>query len=256
MNEIFSRNILYWGQDFQDFLHARNVFVFGLGGVGGYALEALCRAGIENFTIVDYDTISKSNINRQIIALNSTIGHKKTEIFKKRLLDINPNVNLRIFDDFYTEEKNKKIFNEKPDFIIDAIDSLKSKIKLIKYSKENNIKIITSFGAGNRMDCTKLKITDLGEIKSNDQFIKNILSKLKKENIFNNLPVVWSEEKAKSLKKIKTIEKIADKNGALIELTKFTPASTPIVPAVAGYMMANYILNYFYINFCKINLKI
>ena len=145
MNEIFSRNILYWGQDFQNFLRTRNIFVFGLGGVGGYALEALCRTGIENFTIIDYDTISKSNINRQIIALNSTIGHKKTEIFKKRLLDINPNINLRIFDDFYTEEKNKKIFNEKPDFIVDAIDSLKSKIKLIKYSKENNIKIITSF---------------------------------------------------------------------------------------------------------------
>ncbi len=251
MNEIFSRNILYWGQDFQNFLRTRNIFVFGLGGVGGYALEALCRTGIENFTIIDYDTISKSNINRQIIALNSTIGHKKTEIFKKRLLDINPNINLRIFDDFYTEEKNKKIFNEKPDFIVDAIDSLKSKIKLIKYSKENNIKIITSFGAGNRIDCTKLKITDLSEVKSNDQFIKNILSKLKKENIFNNLPVVWSEEKAKNLKKIKTIEKIKNKNGDLIELTKFTPASTPIVPAVVGYIMANHILNYFYINFCK-----
>ena len=101
------------------------------------------------------------------------------------------------------------------------------------------------------MDCTKLKITDLAEIKSNDQFIKNVLSKLKKENIFDNLPVVWSEEKAKSLKKIKTTEKISDKNGTLIELTKFTPASTPIVPAVAGYLMANYILNYFYVNFYK-----
>ena len=251
MDEIFSRNILYWGQDFQNFLKEKNVFVFGLGGVGGYALEALCRAGIENFSIIDYDIISKSNINRQIIALNSTIGYKKTEIFKKRLEDINPNINLTTIDDFYSEEKNSEIFNKKPDFIVDAIDSLKSKIKLIKYAKSNNINIITSFGAGNRMDCTKLKITDLAEIKSNDQFIKNVLSKLKKENIFDNLPVVWSEEKAKSLKKIKTTEKISDKNGTLIELTKFTPASTPIVPAVAGYLMANYILNYFYVNFYK-----
>ena len=128
MDEIFSRNILHWGQDFQDFLKEKNVFVFGLGGVGGYALEALCRAGIENFSIIDYDTISKSNINRQIIALNSTIGYKKTEIFKKRLEDINPNINLTTIDDFYSEEKNSEIFNKKPDFIVDAIDSLKSKI--------------------------------------------------------------------------------------------------------------------------------
>ena len=251
MNEIFSRNILYWGEDFQNFLKNKNIFVFGLGGVGGYALEALCRSGVENFTLIDFDNVSKSNINRQIIALNSTIGNKKTELFKARLKDINPNVKIKIFDDFYEEEKNDEIFTEKPDFIVDAIDTLKSKIKLIKYAKTNNINIITSFGAGNRLDCTKLKITDLSEIKSNDQFVKNVLSKLKKENLFNNLPVVWSEEKAKNLKKIKTIEKITDKNGNTIELTKFTPASTPIVPAVAGYIMANHILNYFYFNFCK-----
>ena len=104
------------------------------------------------------------------------------------------------------------------------------------------------------MDCTKLKTTDISEIKSNDQFVKNILSKLKKENILNDLPVVWSEEKAKNLEKIKNIEKITDKNGNKIEYIKFTPASTPIVPAVTGYIMANYILNYFYVNFYKTTL--
>ena len=81
MDEIFSRNILYWGKDFQNFLQTRNIYVFGLGGVGGYALEALCRSGIENFSIIDYDTVSESNINRQIIALKSNIGLKKTELF-------------------------------------------------------------------------------------------------------------------------------------------------------------------------------
>ena len=254
MDEIFSRNILYWGKDFQNFLQTRNIYVFGLGGVGGYALEALCRSGIENFSIIDYDTVSESNINRQIIALKSNIGLKKTELFEKRLLEINPKVNLRIFNDFYTEEKNNEIFIEHPDFIVDAIDTLKPKVKLIQYAKDNNIKIITSFGAGNRMDCTKLKTTDISEIKSNDQFVKNILSKLKKENILDDLPVVWSEEKAKNLEKIKNIEKITDKNGNKIEYIKFTPASTPIVPAVTGYIMANYILNYFYVNFYKTTL--
>ena len=249
MDEAFSRNILYWGEDFQNILSLKNIFVFGLGGVGGYVVDALARCGIEKFTLVDYDIVSKSNINRQIIALNSTVGCKKTELFKNRLFDINKNIEIKIIDDFYTEEKNKEIFTEKPDFVVDAIDTLKSKIKLIKYSKNNNINIITSFGAGNRADCTKLRISDLSEIKPNDSFSKNVLSKLKKENILDDLPVVWSEEKAKNLRKIRTVENIVDKKGNTTEYIKFTPASTPIVPAVAGYMMANYVLNHFYINF-------
>lgn len=242
-NEIFSRNILYWGEDFQNYLSKNKIFVFGLGGVGGFALEALARAGCENFTLIDFDTVSKSNINRQIIALHSTEGQKKTELFEKRLVDINPEIKIRIFDDFYDEDLNDAIFSEKPDFIADAIDSLRPKIKLIKYARENDFNIITSFGAGNRFDATKLKITDISEIQSNDTFVKNILSKLKKEEVKGPLPVVWSEEKAKSLEKIKNFEKITTKNGKTVEFIKFTPASTPVVPAVAGYFMANYILN-------------
>ena len=253
IDETFSRNVLYWGEDFQNSLAKKHIIVFGLGGVGGFALEALARAGISNFTIIDFDTVSKSNINRQIIALQSVVGIKKTELFQKRLLDINPKVNLRIFDDFYDETLNDRIFEVKPDFTVDAIDSLRSKIKLLKYTQENNFKIITSFGAGNRLDATKLKITDIKEIKSNDQFVKNVLSKLKKEGVLENLkeefPVVWSEEKAHSLKKIKNIEKITTKDNREIEFCKFTPASSPVVPAVAGYFMASYILNYFYKNF-------
>lgn len=242
MEQIFSRNELYWGEGFQKFLASKTIFIFGLGGVGGFCLEALVRSGIENFTLIDFDTVSKSNINRQLIALNSTIGIKKTELFKKRLKDINDNVNLRIFDDFYDESLNDEIFSFSPDFVVDAIDSLKSKIKLIKYSTLNNINLITSFGAGNRLDCSQLVTTKANEIKSNDQFIKNVLSKLKKENVELNFPVVWSKEKAHSLKKIKNIEKIEKKSGEIIELTKYTPASTPMVPAVCGYLMANYVI--------------
>lgn len=249
MEEIFSRNVLFWGEDFQNYLKNKHIFVFGLGGVGGFALESLARCGVENFTIIDFDTISKSNINRQIIATLSTVGQKKTEAFKKRLRDINSNINVNVFNDFYTENDSEIFFKKTPDFIIDAIDSLKSKIKLIKYAKMNNIPIITSFGAGNRLDCTKLKLTDIKDIKSNDQFVKNVLSKLKKEDITSDVPVVWSEEKAQSREKIKNIEKIQKENGETIEFTKFTPASTPFVPAVSGYMMANYVIMELYKNF-------
>ena len=248
-NDTFDRNIMYWGEDFQEFLKSLNIAVFGLGGVGGYALEALCRAGVGSFCIVDFDSVSKSNINRQIIALNSTVGHKKTEVFAKRLKDINPFVNLKIVDDFYDEECGEKIFNENFDFIVDAIDTLRAKIALLKYCYYHDIKVITSFGAGNRLDASRLRLSDISEITSKCSFVKNVLLRLKKEGIEANLPVVWSDESPKSLQKVKNIEKITKKNGEQIELTKFTPASTPVVPAMSGLLCANYILNYFYKNF-------
>ena len=248
-NDTFDRNIMYWGEDFQEFLKSLNIAVFGLGGVGGYALEALCRAGVGSFCIVDFDSVSKSNINRQIIALNSTVGHKKTEVFAKRLKDINPFVNLKIVDDFYDEEYGEKIFNENFDFIVDAIDTLRAKIALLKYCYYHDIKVITSFGAGNRLDASRLRLSDISEITSKCSFVKNVLLRLKKEGIEANLPVVWSDESPKSLQKVKNIEKITKKNGEQIELTKFTPASTPVVPAMSGLLCANYILNYFYKNF-------
>ena len=250
-DDTFSRNEMYWGKDFQEFLKNLNIAVFGLGGVGGYALEALCRAGVGNFCLIDFDNISKSNINRQIIALNSTVGLKKTEVFAKRLKDINPFVNLKIIDDFYDEADSEKIFADKYDFVIDAIDTLRAKIALLKYCYFHNIKVIASFGAGNRLDGTKLKTGDISEIKTNCTFTKNVLAKLKKEGIEKNLVAIYSQERPKSREKLKKIEKITKSCGEQIELTKFTPASTPVVPAISGLLCANYILNYFWENFNK-----
>ncbi len=249
-NEIFDRNKLYWGEDFQNYLKNKYIAVIGLGGVGGFALEALCRLGISKFLIADFDKISISNINRQIIALHSMVGMKKTEAFEKRLKDINPDVKLIIHDDFLEEENFSSMFNEKPDFIVDAIDTVKSKIGLLKYAKENNIQIISSFGAGNRMDGSKLYISDISEIKVKDSFVKNLLSKLKKyANIESGILVVSSMEKPKNLEKIKNFEKIEKNNGEILEFTKFTPASNAIVPAISGYLMANKILEIFYENY-------
>ncbi len=259
--EIFSRNELYWGKDFQNYLYSLKIAVFGLGGVGGFALEALARAGIGHFLIVDFDNVSISNINRQLIALHSTVGHKKTEIFKKRLLDINPFIKVQIYDGFFTEIVQDKVFSKDfsiesggADFIVDAIDTVKSKIELLKYAKNNRICTISSFGAGNRMSADKLFVSDISEIKANgggrDSFVKNVVHKLKKyAGIESGLTVVSSSEKAHSERKIKTIERITESGGLSVEFTKFTPASTPVVPAVAGYLMADYILKTCYNSF-------
>lgn len=261
MDDIFSRNELYWGKDFQEYLKSLKVAVFGLGGVGGFALEALVRAGVGYFLIVDFDTVSVSNINRQLIALHSTVGCKKTEIFKTRLLDINPSIKVQVYDGFFAENVQDKVFsgefakdNGGADFIVDAIDTVKSKVELLKYARDNAIYAVSSFGAGNRMDASKLFISDISKIKENgggkDAFVKNVLYKLKKyANIEEGLTVVSSSENPHNERKIKTSECIYGDDGLSVEFTKITPASTPVVPAVAGYLMADYILKTCYNNF-------
>ncbi len=249
MNEQFSRNELYWGEEFQKKLGGICVAIFGLGGVGGFALEALARVGIGKFILIDFDEISQSNLNRQIIALQSNVGNKKTFEWQKRLLDINPSVEIEIFDDFYDKNLNEQIFSHDPNYIIDAIDTVRSKIGLIEFCHSNGIKIISSLGAGNRMDCSKLKVQDIAEVKPTCQFSKNIIAKLKKCAVNKNLPVVVSEELPKSLRKVDNIEKIHKKNGEIVEFRKFTPASLSTVPAVCGYLMANWVLIDYYNNF-------
>lgn len=244
MDNIFSRNELLWGKDAQKILSTKHVVVAGLGGVGGYALDSLARAGIENFTIIDYDEVSPSNINRQIIALNSTVGIKKTTLFEQRLKDINPNINLKIIEDFYSEKINEQIFSKKADFVIDAIDTMRSKTELLTYCHKNSIPIITSMGAGNRIDPTKLYLSDISEIKDKKTtFTKNVLYQLKKNGIEQGIMAVISDEKPhKTKEKIENTEKIECKNGEVAEFTKISPASTPFVPAVAGYYLSYYVV--------------
>ncbi len=242
----FSRNELIWGKEKQALLKSKVVFVFGLGGVGGFALEALARSGVENFTIVDFDEVSDSNINRQIIALNSTVGQKKAELFKQRLLDINPNIKVNSICDFYNESLKEKIFITKPDYVIDAIDTMRSKIDLLVYCKENNIPIITSMGAGNRLDPTQLYITNIKDIENKKcTFTKNVLYQLKKRGIESGITAVCSKEAPNVLEKISVVENIETNNGEKIEFTKITPGSTPFVPAVAGYYMGYWVIKEF-----------
>ncbi len=245
--ETFSRNGLFWGEENQKLLSSKNVAVFGLGGVGGFCAEALARAGVGNLTIVDFDRVSESNINRQIIALHSTVGLKKTELFEKRLKDINPDINLKIVDDFYNEDELVIDFSCcRYDYVADAIDTMRSKIHLLESCHKNNIPVISSMGAGNRIDPTQLYISDLKDIENkNAPFVSNVIYQLKKLGITEGITFVTSREKPFVQEKITEKEKIKTNNGLEFEFNKITPSSTPFVASVAGIFMASYIVKSF-----------
>lgn len=238
MAEIFSRNELFWGSENQKLLASKHVAVFGLGGVGGFCAETLARAGIGTLTIIDFDCVSLSNINRQCVAFHSTVGEKKALLFKNRLKDINPDIKLNVVDDFYTGEMPC----ENVDYVADAIDTMRSKISLLEYCSLNEIPVISSMGAGNRIDPTKLYICDISEIENkNAPFVSNIIYQLKKRGIENGITVVASREKPFVREKISSTEKIITKAGDSIEFVKITPSSTPFVASTAGIFMAAYI---------------
>lgn len=241
MNELFSRNILYWGKEFQENLASKNICILGLGGVGGYTAEMLARAGVGRLTLVDFDTVSTSNINRQIIALQSTIGEKKTKLFEERLKNINPELKLTCVDDFYSE--NLILDLAQYDFVVDAIDSMRSKIHLLETCHKLGVPVISSMGAGNRLDPTALHICDISEIENkNAPFVSNILYQLKKRGIESGITVVASREKPFSQEKISEQERIETKSGEIVEFNKIIPSSTPFVASTAGIFMAYHII--------------
>lgn len=238
--QIFSRNELFWGESNQKILGCKHVAVFGLGGVGGFTAEALTRAGIGELTIIDFDEVSESNINRQLIALNSTIGRKKTNLFADRLKDINSDIKLHVIDDFYQD----KFDFDNIDYVADAIDTMRAKVSLLENCINNNVPVISSMGAGNRIDPTQLYICDIKNIENkNAPFVSNILYQLSKKGIREGITVVASREKPFCREKISTEEKIIMKNGEEVEFVKITPASTPFVASTAGIYMAYYIVN-------------
>ena len=239
----FSRNELIWGKEKQKSLKDKHITVFGLGGVGGFALESLARAGVGNFTIIDFDTVSESNINRQLVALNSTVGKKKTDLFKNRLQDINPEIKVKTIDDFFFEGNINTCFEQKTDFVVDAIDTMRSKIELLSYCHENNIPVVTSMGAGNRIHPDKLYISDISEIHDKKApFVSNIIYQLKKHNITSGIKVVTSDEKPFVQEKLSEVENITTKNGEEIQFNKIIPSSTPFVASCAGIFMASEIV--------------
>jgi tRNA A37 threonylcarbamoyladenosine dehydratase len=199
-----------------------NILIVGLGGVGSYTVESLARCGVGNLTIVDFDTVDITNINRQIIALHSTLGKYKVDVFKERIKDINPKCKVEIVKEKITEENIEMLFSKNYDYIVDACDDLKVKKLLLKLSKEKNRKLMMSMGTANKIDPTKLTITDLS--KTNYDPIAKIIRKYVKDNhIKGKIPVVSSIEQPRKL------------NGKL--------GSTSFVPSVAGLLITSYIIN-------------
>jgi len=175
-------------------LQSANILIVGLGGVGSFAAEFLVRSGIGNLTIVDGDTVDITNINRQLPALNSTIGKNKTDVVAKRILDINPEINLQKINEFLEPERMEEILTqEKFDYVLDCIDSLSPKLALIITCKRKKIKLVSAMGAGGKTDPSKVMVRDIS--KTNNCFLaKQIRKKLKKEQIHKGFRCVFSTE--------------------------------------------------------------
>ena len=201
----------------------KNVLIVGVGGVGGSSLETLARFGIKNITIIDNDVVDITNLNRQIISLHSNIGLKKVEVAKKRVLDIYPKINILALDLFLDSSNINEIFNNHFDYVIDACDTITTKLEIIKCCQTNNINLISCLGTGNRFDPTKLQITTLNKTHS-DPLAKVIRKLVKDHNLSDKLNVVWSSELP-----IKTKGR--------------TPGSNAIVPNVAGIYLASFVIN-------------
>ena len=175
-------------------LQSANILIVGLGGVGSFAAEFLVRSGIGNLTIVDGDTVDTTNINRQLPALNSTIGKNKTDVVAERILDINPEINLKKINEFLEPERMEEILTqEKFDYVLDCIDSLSPKLALIITCKRKKIKLVSAMGAGGKTDPSKVMVRDIS--KTNNCFLaKQIRKKLKKEQIHKGFRCVFSTE--------------------------------------------------------------
>ena len=188
----FSRTELLLGKEAMEKLSKSRVAIFGIGGVGGYVCEALVRSGVEAFDLIDDDKVCLTNLNRQIIATRSTVGKYKTQVMKDRILDINPNADVRIHECFFLPENADDFPWDEYDYIVDAVDTVTAKIALVMKAQEKNIPIISSMGAGNKLDGSQFKVADIYKTKV-CPLAKVMRRELKKRGI-KKLKVVYSEE--------------------------------------------------------------
>ncbi len=196
MNERFIRTSLVIGEENIKKLENINVAVFGVGGVGGYVCEALARSGIGNLVLYDGDTVAVSNINRQIIALSSTVGKYKADVMKNRILDINPNANVKANNIFFKPENADEIDFSSIDYIVDAVDDIKAKLELVKIADKLNIPIISAMGAGNKTDATMFEVSDIN--KTSVCPLARIMRRELKKLGIKKLKVVYSKETPKN----------------------------------------------------------
>lgn len=225
------RTLLMLGQERYDKMQNAHVVVVGVGGVGGYAAEMLVRSGIGELTIIDSDSVAVTNINRQLIATHETIGMSKVKLFKERFLSINPKLKVSSVHCYLTSENVAMFINEKVDFVIDAIDTICPKISLIEYCIRSKVKIISSMGAGGRIDPLMVQYCDIWETKE-DGLARVVRQRLKKIGLRCNFPVVCSMEPPKKY----SIIEMNDTN------KRSSFGTLAAIPSIFGIYLANYVI--------------
>ncbi len=224
----FLRTEALFGKASMEKLKNSKVIVFGVGGVGGYTVEALARSGVGAIDVVDPDLVAKSNLNRQIIALECTVGRKKTEVIKERILSINPQVQVNCFDIFYLPENSHLIDLSVYDYIVDAIDTVPAKVDIVCRAKALDIPVISSMGFGNKLDPTMVEVADLS--KTSVCPLARTIRRLLREKGITHLKTVYSKETPKT------------PQGELDSSGKPTVASVAFVPSVAGLVIASEVI--------------
>lgn len=223
MEHRFTRTELVLGKENLARLSGVKVAVIGVGGVGGYVAEALARSGIGALVLVDHDVVSITNLNRQIIALDSTLGRSKVEVLAERIHQINPACGVEIHQRYYDKDNHHDLIPSDVDYVADAIDSVASKADLIEQCLQSNVAIISSLGTGNKLDLTRLTITDISKTHT-CPLARAVRGTLRKRGIHEGVPVVFSPE-----------QPVGKREGSV-------PGSTSFVPPAAGLLMASWIV--------------
>ena len=228
MQNAFSRMEILLGEEGSTKLAKARIMVFGLGGVGSYVAEALARCGVGSLTLVDHDTVSVTNINRQLYALRSTVGHSKVQVAKERIRDIDENILVHTYETFYNEDTADMFDFRGVDYIVDAIDTVTSKLLIIQKAKECGVPVISCMGTGNKMEPSKFEITDISKT-SVCPLAKVMRTELRKRGI-RKVKVLYSKEKP-----IKAVQDNGERKGNTV---RPVPGSIAFVPSVAGLLIA------------------
>lgn len=240
MQNQFSRTELLIGKQGIEKLHNAKVAIFGIGGVGSFVVEGLVRAGIKDFILVDKDTVDLTNLNRQIIATMKTIGKPKVEVAKERILEINPNANVEIYQEFFMPD-SKEILHKNISYVIDSIDTVTAKIELVLRANKLNIPIISSMGTGNKLDPTQFEITDI--YKTSVCPLAKVMRKELRSRGVTELKVLYSKEEPIKLNKNKDnssgINCLSSNQDVKESMeNNHVPGSISFVPSVAGLIIA------------------
>ena len=236
MQDQFARTALLFGAEAMEKLRGSRVAVFGVGGVGGYVTEALGRSGIGSLDLIDNDTVSLTNLNRQIIALHSTLGQYKVDVAAARLRDINPEIQVHAHRCFYLPETAGQFDFSQYDYVVDAIDTVKGKIEIIMRAKEAGVPVISSMGAGNKLDPSALRLTDIFQTKV-CPLARVMRYELRKRGV-RSLKVVYSEELPVQTDPELTAALRAEES----DVRRSIPGSNAFVPSAAGLLIASAVI--------------